>query len=118
MVCGFGDMLGGLRVDEARAFSLHSVHSPPLVDHAYAHMCARRGMPRTHRPWRKILVMVEGISLLDAYTGKPLAEGERNLAYSLTFRRGDRTLSDEEVEGAMERIRSRLREDLGARIRE
>jgi phenylalanyl-tRNA synthetase beta chain len=61
---------------------------------------------------------LEEIWLFDAYAGKPLAEGERNLAFSLTFRRGDRTLSDEEVEGAMEGIRRRLREDLGARIRE
>jgi len=58
------------------------------------------------------------LSLFDAYEGKPLPEGQRNLAFSLTFQRKDRTLRDEEVEKAMERVRQSLREELNARIRE
>ena len=58
------------------------------------------------------------LSLFDAYEGKPLPEGQRNLAFSLTFQRNDRTLRDEEVEAAMERVRQSLREELNARIRE
>jgi phenylalanyl-tRNA synthetase beta chain len=61
---------------------------------------------------------VESVRLFDAFEGKPLPAGVRNLAYSLVFRRADRTLTDEEVEVAMERIRAALREGLGAQIRE
>ena len=56
--------------------------------------------------------------LFDAFEGKPLPAGMRNLAYSLLFRRADRTLTDEEVEAAMGRVRVALREKLGAQIRE
>ena len=61
---------------------------------------------------------VESVRLFDAFEGKPLPAGMRNLAYSLVFRRADRTLTDEEVDASMERIRAALRERLGARIRE
>jgi len=61
---------------------------------------------------------LESLRLFDVYEGKPLPEGSRNLAYSLTFRRSDRTLAEEEVEAAMDRLRAALRADLGATIRE
>jgi len=61
---------------------------------------------------------LECLSLFDAYEGPPLPEGHRNLAFSLTFRRADRTLTDEEVDAAMDRIRASLKEELGARLRE
>ncbi len=60
----------------------------------------------------------ESVELFDAFEGKPLPEGRRNLAYSLVFRRADRTLTDEEVEATMERIRAALRDKLQAQIRE
>ncbi len=61
---------------------------------------------------------LESLRLFDVYEGKPLPEGVRNLAYSLAFRRADRTLTDEEVDGAMDRVRAALRKELGATIRE
>ncbi len=61
---------------------------------------------------------LEALALFDAFEGKPLPKGQRNLAFSLSFRRSDRTLTDEEAEAAMERVRAALREKLGARIRE
>jgi len=61
---------------------------------------------------------VESVKLFDAFEGKPLPVGVRNLAYSLVFRRADRTLTDAEVDASMQRIRAALRERLGAQIRE
>jgi len=58
------------------------------------------------------------LSVFDAYEGRPLAEGERNLAFSLAFRRGDRTLTDAEVEAAMAEIAASVKQELGARLRE
>jgi phenylalanyl-tRNA synthetase beta chain len=61
---------------------------------------------------------LETLMLFDAFEGKPLPEGQRNLAFSLTFRCADRTLTDEEVEAGMTRVREALRGQLGAEIRE
>jgi phenylalanyl-tRNA synthetase beta chain len=61
---------------------------------------------------------LESLSLFDAYEGEPLPAGQRNLAFSLTFRRSDRTLADAEAESAMQALRSALRDQLGAQIRE
>jgi len=61
---------------------------------------------------------LESVTLFDAYEGAPLPAGQRNLAFSLTFRRHDRTLEDNEVEAVMERVRDSVRQHLGAQIRE
>ncbi len=61
---------------------------------------------------------LENLVLFDAFEGKPLPKGQRNLAFSLAFRRTDRTLTDAEVDETMERIREALRTQLNARIRE
>ena len=61
---------------------------------------------------------LDSLSVFDAYEGRPLAEGERNLAFSLAFRRGDRTLTDAEVEAAMAKIAASVKQELGARLRE
>jgi phenylalanyl-tRNA synthetase beta chain len=61
---------------------------------------------------------LESLTLFDAYEGKPLSAGQRNLAFSLTFRSQDRTLTDDEVEAHMTRLRTALRDHLGAVIRE
>ena len=61
---------------------------------------------------------LESLVLFDAYEGAPLPPGQRNLAFSLTFRHPTRTLPDAEVEEAMDRVRARLRAELGAAIRE
>jgi phenylalanyl-tRNA synthetase beta chain len=61
---------------------------------------------------------LEALALFDAFEGKPLPKGQRNLAFSLSFRRSDRTLTDDEAEVAMDRVRAALRADLQAQIRE
>ena len=49
---------------------------------------------------------------------KRLGEGRRSIAFSLEFRSPERTLTDDEVNEAMERITSAVTEGLGAHIRE
>jgi len=61
---------------------------------------------------------LESVFLFDAYEGRPLPDGQRNLAFSMAFRRRDRTLTDDEIGEAMKRIRASLRDELDARIRE
>jgi phenylalanyl-tRNA synthetase beta chain len=62
--------------------------------------------------------LLEDIFLFDVYEGKPVPEGERSLAFSLTFRAPDRTLSSEEVDSLMNQIKETLKERLEAKVRE
>lgn len=61
--------------------------------------------------------LLRTVQLFDVYAGAPIPEGHKNLAYSLSFR-ADRTLTAEEVEETLQRIKQALREQVGANIRE
>jgi phenylalanyl-tRNA synthetase beta chain len=41
--------------------------------------------------------VVERVALFDEYTGPPIPEGKKSLAYSIAYRAADRTLTDDEV---------------------
>jgi len=56
--------------------------------------------------------------LFDLYRGVPIPEGKKNLAFSLTYRAPDRTLTAEEVMKIQEGIVRDLGEAIGARLRE
>lgn len=61
--------------------------------------------------------ILEQIKLFDVYKGKQLPDGKKSVAYSITFRASDRTLTDEEVAKTMESITKALSEKLGAQLR-
>jgi phenylalanyl-tRNA synthetase beta chain len=61
--------------------------------------------------------ITEEIKLFDIYQGKPLAENEKSVAYSIKFRAKDRTLTDEEVNAVMGNIVDNAKEKLGATVR-
>ena len=60
----------------------------------------------------------EEAKLFDVYKGKQVPEGKKSVAYSITFRAFDRTLTDEEVSSVMEKIINTLSTEFGARLRE
>lgn len=60
---------------------------------------------------------VEGVELFDVFTGKGLAEGTRSLAFRVTFRHPDRTVSDAEAHALHERVLSGLGKEFGAHLR-
>ncbi len=60
---------------------------------------------------------VESMSLFDIYTGAPVPQGKKSLAYSLTFRGADRTLTDSEVAAYMDAILSALKKAFNATLR-
>ncbi|RME92117.1 MAG: phenylalanine--tRNA ligase subunit beta, partial [Verrucomicrobia bacterium] len=61
---------------------------------------------------------LESVELFDVFRGRHVPEGQKSLAYALTYRSRERTLTDEEVNRTHERVVARLREQLGATIRE
>ncbi|HZL48203.1 MAG TPA: phenylalanine--tRNA ligase subunit beta [Solirubrobacteraceae bacterium] len=60
--------------------------------------------------------MLDDVSVFDVYTGPQVGEGMRSLALALSFRASDRTLTDEDVAPARERIVAALG-DLGGELR-
>jgi phenylalanyl-tRNA synthetase beta chain len=51
---------------------------------------------------------VEEVEVFDVYEGKGLPEGKKSLAFSLVFRSPSRTLTDDEVNGVLQRIQDEL----------
>jgi phenylalanyl-tRNA synthetase beta chain len=60
---------------------------------------------------------VDEIKLFDVYQGDKIPRGYRSLAFSIHYRAGDRTLTDEEVNGVHSGLIEVLKKDLGAEIR-
>lgn len=57
------------------------------------------------------------VLLFDVYAGENLGEGLRSLGLALVWQRTDRTLNDEEINQAFEKIVTALNEKFGAKIR-
>ncbi len=60
--------------------------------------------------------IMEHVELFDVYKGSQIPDGKKSMAFSLSMRAADRTLTDEEVNAAMERVLKAM-EELGAQIR-
>jgi len=60
---------------------------------------------------------LEAVTLFDVYTGGQVDEGMRSLAFSLTFRSHDRTLTDEEINECHGKIVDYLDKKMAAKLR-
>ena len=58
--------------------------------------------------------LLRDVRLFDIYRGAGILPGKKSVAFSLTFRADDRTLSDADIEPAMQRILAALEQHLGA----
>ncbi|HET6983060.1 MAG TPA: phenylalanine--tRNA ligase subunit beta [Myxococcaceae bacterium] len=61
--------------------------------------------------------LVDDAALFDVYTGAPLPEGQKNLAFALSYRSAERTLRDDEVQEAHRRIVDEVQRRLGGQLR-
>ena len=57
------------------------------------------------------------IEVFDVYTGKGIEEDKKSIAYSLTFEKVDRTLTDEEINACLDKIIEMLSKKLNAKLR-
>ena len=62
--------------------------------------------------------LLRQVKLFDVYRGAQVGEGKKSVAFSLTYRHDDRTLTDEETECAHAEVLKALREKTGAVIRD
>ncbi|MDD4635149.1 MAG: phenylalanine--tRNA ligase subunit beta, partial [Dehalococcoidales bacterium] len=61
--------------------------------------------------------LIADVVLFDIYTGKPVPEGSKSMAYRLTFLSDKKTLTDQAVDKVLEQVLSRLEKQLGATLR-
>ena len=61
--------------------------------------------------------LLESLVLVDEYTGKNIEPGNRSLAWRLTFRHPERTLSAKEIEGRTTNVLRHLEKTLNVRAR-
>lgn len=61
--------------------------------------------------------ILENVKLFDVFVNEKIGENKKSVAYSLTFRVSDRTLTDEECDNAVASILKNLEKDFGATLR-
>ncbi len=61
--------------------------------------------------------ILESCTLFDCYEGLQVGPGKKSLAYALSFRAPDRTLTDEDVDKAMKKILNGVETEFGASLR-
>jgi len=60
---------------------------------------------------------LESVELFDVFRGKHVPEGQKSLAYAFTYRAGDKTLTDNEVNAAHDKLLEHFKQKLAAVIR-
>ncbi len=60
--------------------------------------------------------ILESVTLFDVYKGKQIAEGKKSVAYSISMRSHEGTLTDEQADAAVKRVLKEL-DKLGAELR-
>ena len=61
--------------------------------------------------------ILENVKLFDVYKGKGIPEGKKSVAYSMSLRAADRTLTDDECDKAMKNAIEALEQQFGAALR-
>jgi phenylalanyl-tRNA synthetase beta chain len=61
--------------------------------------------------------LLRAVILFDIYRGRPLEVGEKSLAFRLAFQADDRTLTEGDVDGAIEAVTRGLAADVAGRLR-
>lgn len=82
-----------------------------VVDREFASQQIIRWVHALGDPW------IERVEVFDQYVGAPIPEGKKSLAYRISYRAEDKTLTDMEVNDVHQRLVKRLGEVFGAEQR-
>jgi len=77
----------------------------------------RKQLQKTARAVVGNAFAVESVALFDVYRGESLGDAQKSLAFSLVFRAEDRTLTDDEVNAAFQKIQDELLASTGYALR-
>lgn len=61
--------------------------------------------------------LLESSEVFDVYTGKGIEDDKKSISFALTFGKGDRTLTDDEINEVMNKIITGLEKDIKAELR-
>lgn len=61
--------------------------------------------------------LVAEVTLFDLYRGRPVSPGHKSLTFRLRFQSPERTLTDAEVNQAVQELVARLAREVGATLR-
>ena len=62
-------------------------------------------------------ILIEHVEVFDQYLGAPIPEGKKSLAYKISYRAEDRTLTDAEINDLHQKLVEQLGETFGAERR-
>jgi hypothetical protein len=65
----------------------------------------------------RVTILNKDCAIFDVYTGGRIAPGSKSVAFSLTMRADDQTLTDEHAEETVRAVLAALRERFGAEMR-
>ena len=88
-----------------------------LVDAALPAEDVRKHLQKTARAVVGNAFAVETVTVFDVYRGKGVPEHQKSIAFSLVFRSGERTLTDEEVNAVFQKIQDELVTATGYTVR-
>ncbi len=61
--------------------------------------------------------LLEDFKVFDVYTGEGIDDDKKSIAFSLTFRAEDRTLTDQEVEKVSEKVVEEIEKQFDGKLR-
>jgi phenylalanyl-tRNA synthetase beta chain len=118
-----GALLEGIEQQQrlASIFAPYSIFPPSDRDLAFF-VATEVSVSEIERVMRKAAATAQGsllssIELFDEYRGKHVPAGQRSLAFRLTYRAQDRTLTDEEVNPVHQNVRDALEEKFRVSLR-
>ena len=100
-------------------FRVRPIPRFPSVERDLAIVVAENFPSRTVIEWVRELDrdLIERVDVFDEYTGAPISEGRKSLAYKVFYRSPERTLTDREVNAVHEDLTRRLCAAFGATLR-
>ncbi|MGE5219656.1 MAG: phenylalanine--tRNA ligase subunit beta [Chloroflexota bacterium] len=102
-----------------RRIAVHALPRYPAVERDVALVVDRDFASQRVIHWIDNLgeALIEHVEVFDQYVGAPVPEGKKSLAYKVSYRAEDRTLTDTEINELHQRLVERLGETFGAERR-
>jgi phenylalanyl-tRNA synthetase beta chain len=109
----------GLLQYAPRQIAARSLPRFPSVERDFAVVVDRGFLSRQIVDWinNRGETLIESASVFDQYLGPPIPEGKKSLAYKVSYRAEDRTLTDSEVNTLHQTLVEQIGELFGAQLR-
>ncbi|HUK42389.1 MAG TPA: phenylalanine--tRNA ligase subunit beta [Candidatus Acidoferrales bacterium] len=102
-----------------RQITAHSLPRFPSVERDFAVVVDRDFSSQQIVSWIKNLgeALIEHVQVFDQYLGSSIPEGKKSLAYKVSYRAGDRTLTDSEINTLHQNLVEQVGKVFGAELR-